>query len=66
VRDHLRDRSVDFEDRNIRQDESARRQLLDLRGDLVVPLLIVGDHHVVGYDPDAIDEALAHRGEALS
>jgi hypothetical protein len=35
-----------------------------LRGDLSVPLLVLGDLHVLGFDPDAIDELIEASEEA--
>jgi len=55
VRDHLEANSVEFDDRNIRQSEQARSELLALTGDLIVPYLIYGDRTVTGFDPEGID-----------
>ena len=55
MRDYLEANSVEFDDRNIRQSEEARRELLALTGDLIVPHLIYGDRKVTGFDPEGID-----------
>jgi len=55
VRDYLQAQSVEFDDRNIRQSEAARSELLNLTDDLVVPLVIYGDRRVVGFDPEGLD-----------
>jgi glutaredoxin len=58
VRAYLRAHSVEFDDRNIRQSEEARAELLALTGELLVPLLVFGDRLFVGFDPDALDEVV--------
>ncbi len=62
MREFLSARGVPFTDRNIRGSESARAELLDRTGDLVVPQLFHGDRVVVGFDPEALSEVVAdHR-----
>jgi protein-disulfide isomerase len=49
---------VQFEEINIRQTPSA---ILDLQrlGVMATPALLIGDHLVVGFDRDKIDEVLS-------
>jgi glutaredoxin len=56
VREFLSDHDVPFEDRNIRGSDAAREELAGRTGSLVVPQLYWRDHHVVGFDPDALTE----------
>lgn len=59
MRDYLQAHAVEFDDRNIRQSETAREELRERAHDLIVPRLIFGDHEVVGFDPDALDAVIA-------
>ncbi len=56
MRDYLQVHGVEFDDRNIRLSPEARQDLLQLTGDLVVPVLVMGDRRVVGFDPEGIDD----------
>ena len=56
MREYLQAESVEFDDRNIRQSEEARQELLSLTGNLIVPLLIFGDRRVTGFDPDGLNQ----------
>jgi glutaredoxin len=56
VREFLSDNEIPFEDRNIRASEGARDELATRTGKLVVPQLFWRDHHVLGFDPAALDE----------
>jgi glutaredoxin 3 len=59
VREFLSVNNVPFEDRNIRKQPEARAELEARTGALVVPQLFWGDRHIVGYDPEALDDLVA-------
>lgn len=63
MREYLQAHSVEFDDRNIRQSETARDELRARSQDLIVPLLLYRDYEVVGFDPDALDEVIAEYQE---
>ena len=56
MRDYLQAQSVEFDDRNIRQSQEARAELLSLTKDLIVPMVVFEDRQVVGFDPAGLDE----------
>jgi len=65
VREFLSDLEIPFDDRNIRQSETARAELAARTDALVVPQLFWRDRHVVGFDPEALEEmARAYRAFA--
>ena len=64
MREFLSVNNVPFEDRNIRKSGIARAELADRASDLVVPQLFWGERHIVGYDPDALDELVAAYGRS--
>lgn len=62
MREFLSGHSIPFVDRNIRQSEEARDELVARGTDLVVPQLFWGEHHIVGFDTAALEElAQAYR-----
>ena len=56
MREFLSDNAIPFDDRNVRASEGARDELATRTGQLVVPQLFWRDHHVLGFDPGALDE----------
>ena len=58
MRDYLTDHGVPFVERNIRSDETARQELLERTGELLVPVLFVDDQKIVGWDQDVLNSAL--------
>ena len=65
MREFLSGRMIPFVDRNVRQSVAAREELQERADSIVVPQLFWNGHHIVGFDPDALDKlALAFRAAA--
>lgn len=58
MREFLSQNSIEFEDRNIAFEPQWRKELLDLTGEVVVPVLFVGGQRVVGLDENGMTKAL--------
>lgn len=58
MREFLSQNSVDFEDRNIAKEPRWRTQLMELTGEIVVPVLVVNGKQVIGLDEQRMGEAL--------
>ena len=56
MREFLSGSDVPFEDRNIRGSDEARAELAERTSELVVPQLLRGERHIVGFDPEALGE----------
>ena len=62
MREFLSQNSVPFEDRNIAKEPHWRKDLVDLTGEVVVPVLVVGGKQVVGLDEARMAEAIGLEG----
>ena len=58
MREFLSQNSVEFEDRNIAKEPRWRSQLMELTGEIVVPVLVVNGKQVIGLDERRIGDAL--------
>ncbi len=58
MREFLSLNSVPFEDRNIAKEPRWRKDLVDLTGEAVVPVLVVGGKRVVGLDEEEMASAI--------
>jgi glutaredoxin len=58
VREFLSLNSVPFEDRNIAKEPRWRKDLVELTGEVVVPVLVVGGKQVVGLDEEQMANAI--------
>lgn len=59
MREFLSARNIPFTERNIRRDPEAKAELLALTGNLVVPVVVAGDRHVVGFAPEWLESIAA-------
>jgi glutaredoxin len=66
VREFLSGHEIPFVDRNIRQSAAAREELHERGEGLVVPQVFWSDTHIVGFDPEALDELVRSYRAAAS
>ena len=66
MREFLSDAEVPFDDRNIRRSDHARAELAQRSRELVVPQLFWRDRHIVGFDPEALQELVHAYRESVT
>ncbi|MGI6114468.1 MAG: glutaredoxin family protein [Mahellales bacterium] len=54
VKQYLNDRNVPFTEKNVSTDINARRELIS-KGYMGVPVILVGDETIVGFDKAKLD-----------
>lgn len=62
LKEYLSRREVAFETVDIGTDRSRVKEVRELSGQLGVPVTRIGKHVIIGFDRDAIDEALEEEG----
>jgi glutaredoxin 3 len=55
--EYLSQKGILFTERNVGKDPKAREELMAL-GTLSLPVIIIGDKRLTGFNPNAIDAAL--------
>jgi glutaredoxin 3 len=55
--EYLSQKGIPFTERNVGKDPKAREELMAL-GLLSLPVIIIGDKRLTGFNPNAIDAAL--------
>jgi len=58
AKDFLKENNVEFEDKNVAEDEAARKELVDKSGQMGVPVLDIDGTIIVGFDQEGIKKAL--------
>ncbi len=58
IKEFLKEKNIEFEDKNVAEDEKARDDMVEKSGQMGVPVIMIGDKIIVGFDKDAIEEAL--------
>jgi glutaredoxin len=61
VKEFLSQKGVTFVARNVDEDDRAYDDLI-ARGFRTVPVTLIGDRFIKGFDPAALEEALAAKG----
>jgi glutaredoxin len=56
--EYLSRKGVPFTERNVGKDPTARQELMEL-GLMSLPVILIGDKRLTGFNPNAIDAALA-------
>ncbi|HRV72239.1 MAG TPA: glutaredoxin domain-containing protein [Thermovirgaceae bacterium] len=59
MKDYLKSRNVDFENVDVSADREAAMEMVKKTGQMGVPVALVGDVYIVGFDKAKIDEELA-------
>lgn len=59
VKKYLKDKGIDYTDFNVAQDEEARKQMMDKTGRMAVPVVMIDEEVVVGFDKTKLDQLLS-------
>lgn len=57
VKEFLSQKGVEFIEKNVQTDPSARKELMQ-KGIMAVPVVVIGGETIVGFDRDRIEELL--------
>ena len=55
---YLDEKGIKYSDINIEKNQSAVEQIISLSGQMGVPVAVIDDKVIVGFDKEAIDNAL--------
>ena len=59
AKDYFKANNVSYTEFNVASDLERRKEMIDKTGQMGVPVIIIGDEAVVGFDQDKIAELLA-------
>lgn len=57
AKEYLAEKGVEFEEKNVQTDKVARQELMKM-GYTGVPVVVIGEEEIVGFDKAKIDEAI--------
>ena len=58
AKEFLDELGVEYEDINVAEDQEAAQEMVEKSGQRGVPVVMIGDEVIVGFNPDAIKQAL--------
>lgn len=58
AKEFLKEKGVEFEDKNVSEDEAAAKEAVDKSGQMGVPVIEIGGEIVIGNNQEKIEELL--------
>ena len=58
AKEFLEENKIEFEDINVAEDQKAAEEMVEKSGQRGVPVIMIDDEVIVGFNPDAIKKAL--------
>ena len=58
TKQYLRENNIEFQDLNVAEDLKAREEMVEKSGQLGVPVILIDDNVVIGFDKPKIKELL--------
>lgn len=58
LKSYLSQRDISYTDYDVSIDENARKEMVDLTGQMGVPVVLIDNEVVIGFDKDRINELL--------
>jgi glutaredoxin-like YruB-family protein len=59
VKDYLKAKGIEFEEKDVSKDREAAREMVEKSGQMGVPQIEINGKIIVGFNRDAIDEELS-------
>jgi len=58
AKDFFKEKNIEFEDFNVSEDLEKRKEMIDRSGQMGVPVILIGDQIIVGFNKPKIMELL--------
>ena len=58
AKEYLEEKGAEFTEKNVQKDPQARKELMAM-GHMGVPVVVIGDEEIVGFDKSKIDLAIS-------
>lgn len=59
VKKYLKDKGISYTDLDVAQNQDAREEMMEKTGRMAVPVVMVDEHIVVGFDKTKLDQLLS-------
>lgn len=58
AKDYFTEKGVSFTDYNVAENQEKKQEMIEMTGQLGVPVILIGDNAIVGFDKPKVDELL--------
>ena len=59
----LEEKGIEFEEKDVASDEEARKEMLEISGQMGVPVTVINDSVVIGFDKGTLEMLLEGKNE---
>lgn len=59
AKEYLKSKGVEYEEVDVAVDEAGRNEMVEKTEQMGVPVILIGDEYIIGFDRAKIDELLA-------
>lgn len=56
AKEYMKENDIKYKDYNIREDEDKRQEMIEKSGAMSVPVIVMGDEVMVGFEEDKFEE----------
>lgn len=58
AKEYFKENKIDYEEADVANDSDKAQEMIDKSGQMGVPVIVIGDEVIVGFDKEKIDKAL--------
>lgn len=58
AKDYFKENNLEYTDYNVAEDQAKGREMVEKSGQMGVPVIIIGEEVIIGFDKSKIDKAL--------
>lgn len=58
AKEFLKENKIEYEEFNVAEDESAREEMIEKSGQMGVPVIMIGNRIIIGFDKEELKAAL--------
>ncbi len=59
AKEFFKENNVKYRELNVAEDDEAREEMVEKSGQMGVPVIMVGDQVIIGFDEDKVSEVLS-------
>ena len=59
AKDYFKDKGVEYTEHDVAEDQEKRQEMIEMTGQMGVPVIRIGDDVVVGFDEAKVEELLS-------
>lgn len=61
AKEYFKEKNIEFEDFNVAKDHAKAEEMMELSGQTGVPVIVIGEYVIVGFDKEAVEKALSEK-----